>query len=320
MKYTPARGTALFFGCFSLVNGTATLWNRAFDATELWLDLRMLPAWVHFPFTMALGLALVTWAWRPACGRGRGHGTDALLLAAIGVAVCNAAWFVQGAAAGAFVPAVPIPFSLIVAGALSLVFLARADSKRHGYRFTGSASLAVAAWLLALPMLQMILFGKTNYTRRADAAVVFGAAVYRSGRPSHALYDRTRTGILLYRSGVVGRLVFSGGPGPGPVHETEAMRRLAVAEGVPAEHILTDAQGHSTRESVRNTVALFDKQKIRSVLAVSHFYHLPRIKLAYARAGQEVYTVPAIEVYPLHNLPWYMLREVVALWVYYLRP
>jgi uncharacterized SAM-binding protein YcdF (DUF218 family) len=56
------------------------------------------------------------------------------------------------------------------------------------------------------------------------------------------------------------------------------------------------------------------------VLVVSHFYHLPRLKLAYQRAGIEVYTVPARESYLLRQMPYNMAREVAALWVYYARP
>ena len=53
---------------------------------------------------------------------------------------------------------------------------------------------------------------------------------------------------------------------------------------------------------------------------VSHFYHLPRVKLTYARAGREVYTVPAAERYALAKMPLLVAREVVALWAYYARP
>jgi hypothetical protein len=38
------------------------------------------------------------------------------------------------------------------------------------------------------------------------------------------------------------------------------------------------------------------------------------------RTGIEVYTVPARETYVLTAMPLYIAREVVALWVYYLRP
>ena len=56
------------------------------------------------------------------------------------------------------------------------------------------------------------------------------------------------------------------------------------------------------------------------MLVVSHFYHFPRIKLAYQRDGWEVYTVPARESYLLRQTPYNMAREVAALWVYYCRP
>ncbi len=45
----------------------------------------------------------------------------------------------------------------------------------------------------------------------------------------------------------------------------------------------------------------------------------PRIKLAFQRAGVEVYTVPARESYILRQLPFNMVREVAALWVCYVK-
>ena len=51
---------------------------------------------------------------------------------------------------------------------------------------------------------------------------------------------------------------------------------------------------------------------------VSHFYHLPRIRLAYRRAGREVWTVPAMPTRFYTGLPLSVLREVPAFWFYYL--
>jgi hypothetical protein len=39
----------------------------------------------------------------------------------------------------------------------------------------------------------------------------------------------------------------------------------------------------------------------------------------YQRRGLEVFTVPAEERYTLTKMPILMAREVVAMWVYYLR-
>jgi len=58
----------------------------------------------------------------------------------------------------------------------------------------------------------------------------------------------------------------------------------------------------------------------KRVLAVSHAYHLPRVKMAYRRAGWDVYTVPAEESRPLTQTPYLVAREVAAVWAYYLRP
>jgi len=42
--------------------------------------------------------------------------------------------------------------------------------------------------------------------------------------------------------------------------------------------------------------------------------------MAFARAGIDVYTVPAEQTRILRALPYYMAREVAALWAYYFRP
>jgi uncharacterized SAM-binding protein YcdF (DUF218 family) len=98
------------------------------------------------------------------------------------------------------------------------------------------------------------------------------------------------------------------------------MKALALRMGVPEQDILTDAKGVNTRATVQNTEKIFSVLHASRVLVVSHFYHLPRIKMSYQRTGWDVYTVPARESYTLRLMPYFMAREVAALWVYYLRP
>jgi len=84
------------------------------------------------------------------------------------------------------------------------------------------------------------------------------------------------------------------------------------------EAIKLDPYGVNTESTVRNTMSLASGKPWR-ILAVSHFYHLPRIKLAYQRAGLEVCTVPARQKYFLSQIPYSMAREVAAFWVYYVK-
>ena len=186
----------------------------------------------------------------------------------------------------------------------------------------GMLQLAIVAAAVLFPLGQMYFFGSTDYRRPADVIVVFGCLVRSDGVPSMALADRVRTGVELYQAGFADRLYFSGGPGEGTAHESEAMQQLAMQLGVPASAIDVDLEGLSTQATVRNMVARdWGKGSGQPrVLAVSHFYHLPRIKLSFRRAGWEVFTVPATESRELYGLPRYLFREVLALWWYYLNP
>ena len=64
--------------------------------------------------------------------------------------------------------------------------------------------------------------------------------------------------------------------------------------------------------------AALEERQLEKCLAVSDFYHLPRIKLCFRRQGIEVLTVPAQETVPPPAAQ--LGREVLALWLYYFLP
>lgn len=319
------RGVALFLGAFSLLNVVGGLSCPGFDANLWWIDLRLLGPWLSRAVLTTSSFLLIAWAAKPWCSGWRRSATSVAIAALLGTVAANALVFHVLAARGAITAGCPVSFSLLVAGALVVVIAGvRARPLPVPGRLkalaVGGAGLGVLAGLVGFPLAQMYCFGLTDYRREADAVVVFGARVYADGRPSLAVADRVRTACALHRQGLASTVIVSGGPGDGEIHETRAMRQLAIGLGVPADDILTDDRGLNTEATVRNTCCLLDAHGIRKVLVVSHFYHLPRIKLSYQRQGREVYTVPAEETRTLARLPHYMLREVAALWVYYLRP
>lgn len=268
------RAVAVCVGAFALCGDN--LW---------WIDVRPLPGWILI--LPAIGLLLWT--------------SRVCALALIGVLLWNSARFYSLNVDAA----VPVPFTLVMAGALVLVIRGPRLA-----RFT--MPVAVVALAIAFPIAQVFFFGKTSYAREADVIAVFGARCYADGKPSDTLKDRVRTACRLYREGYAPRLFFSGGPGGGAVHETEAMTRLAVSLGVPRAAITVDEDGLNTHATVAHTPP-------GRVLAVSHFYHLPRIKLAYRAAGRTAYTVPAEEAYFISQTPYLVAREVPAFWLYYVR-
>jgi vancomycin permeability regulator SanA len=325
---TVGRPLALFLGLFTLLNIVGSWWSPGFDANGWWIDVGFLPYKIGHGILVYSALALVvvgvhcprSWLVR--------LWVKTAVAALTLVTLANTAMFYWLWWRGRFVPGVKVPLSLILM--VVLAFIAGTAWKPEPIaRWSGRIVYGVTflAALAAFPIAQMYFFGQTDYERDADAIVVFGAKANADGTPSQALYDRTHTGVLLFKKYKEPMLVFSGGPGTGAMSEPQVMRKVAMEEGVPAGVIILDEKGLNTDATVDHTVALFKSSKaprIRTVLAVSHDYHLPRVKLTYERAlagtGITVYTVPAKESWPLTAKPYFMAREVAAFWVYYLRP
>jgi vancomycin permeability regulator SanA len=318
------RGVALFLGTFCLLNLVIRFRGADLDGNLLWIDLRFLPRIVAQPFLLLAAMLLVGFALRPAGSASRRRLTLATLALLALSAVEDTLRFYGLFAHGNIHPAIPIAFSTFVLTALATLGAAVWRRVASSPEPRGVLRLQIAGVFigcaLVFPVLQMFCFGKTDYRRLADAAVVLGARAYADGRPSDALSDRVRTACGLYKDGLVHKLIFSGGPGDGAISESQAMKRMALKLGVKPEDIVLDELGVNTRATVRNTESLFHELHVSRVLVVSHFYHLPRVKLAYHQAGTEVYTVPAREGYLLRQLPYNMAREIAAFWTYYLRP
>jgi uncharacterized SAM-binding protein YcdF (DUF218 family) len=302
-----ARGFALFFGVFTLMNlagGAGTnIW---------WLDLWVLAEPAATALLIALALVMLGFAAAPRAGQLRRAVAIALLSFAALMALVNAGSFYGALARGDIRSHFPLPLSLVMAAVLITLALAHVRKRGNAPR---AFAITVVLTALLFPLAQISFFGLTDYRRPADLIVVLGAHAYADGRPSSALEDRIRTGCELYREGLAPRILFSGGPGDGAIDEPEAMRRYAIRHGVPDSAILRDPHGVNTEATVRNTLALANGPRI---LVVSHFYHLPRIKMAFQRHGVDIYTVPA-RTSRIGGMPYNLARETAAFWAYYLR-
>ncbi len=155
--------------------------------------------------------------------------------------------------------------------------------------------LAAAALLLIYPAYlarQVWSVAQRDEARPAAVIVIFGAAEYR-GRPSPVLKGRLDHGLELYRRGLAGKIITTGGPGGDP-HFTEAGvgRNYLVAGGVPPENILMEEESASTAEAVVAVAEMMLRNDLRSCLVVSDGYHLFRIKRQLESKGIEAYGSP----------------------------
>jgi uncharacterized SAM-binding protein YcdF (DUF218 family) len=310
-----AAGAAV--GAFILLNLAGELLRPPFDTTGAWISLPD-PPWLRHLLAALLAAVLVAHALRaerpPVLRRAGALLSGAVVL----VALADAAGFYAALFRGRIHTPAVVPASLLVAAFFALVaadLLRPAPSAPPGRPRTLVRAFAFGAVLVALPLIRMVTFGPTRYERRADCAVVFGARVWNDGTPSNALADRVDESIRLYQQGRVRKLVMSGGVEPeNGLSEAEVMRARAEAAGVPRRDILLDEEGKDTASTVRNVARLIDREGLGSALVVSHYYHEPRAKMLFDRAGVRAFTVPATMTRRLYREPYFIVREVAAFW------
>lgn len=142
-------------------------------------------------------------------------------------------------------------------------------------------------------------------------AIVFGAGVWDDGTPTPMLADRVRTGVALYHAGKVERLLMSGDNRVPEYNEVDAMRRLAIEQGVPAELIAVDRLGLNTHATCDRARREFG---IDRAILVTQDYHLPRAVYTGRRLGIEAIGVGVRDwgVYRYRSMTEYSVREALA--------
>ena len=154
-------------------------------------------------------------------------------------------------------------------------------------------ALGVVCGLLAVgvPNLIVWLSGRTPVTSdaadvpHAQAALVLGAQVKPDGTPSDMLEDRIAAAAELYKAGRVNKLLLSGDHSRLDYDEVGTMRRLLLAQGIPAQDIFTDHAGFDTWDSAQRAKRVFD---VSSAVVVTQRFHMARALYDARRAGLKV--------------------------------
>ena len=174
----------------------------------------------------------------------------------------------------------------------------------------GSSLLAIMGFVVVT--LQSGSIGDPIPSDAAPAILVLGCAVESDGTPSEALTDRMSTGDKLFLDGHGKLLILSGGPGAGNVTESAAMKKLALAAGVPETKLLLDSAGINAAGSIQYAAALPELKEDRRIIVVSHWYQLARIRMLGRQAGLQVIAVPAEQQHALFNQNRLYAEEVTV--------
>jgi vancomycin permeability regulator SanA len=152
----------------------------------------------------------------------------------------------------------------------------------------------------------------------ADVAIVLGNTVERDGRPSARLRARLDKTVELYRGGLFGHVIVSGGVGAEGFNEAEVMMAYLISQGVPEGSIIADGEGLTTSQTARNAARLMKEHGWQSALVISQYFHISRTRLAVESYGvRPVYSAHA-EYFELRDV-YSIAREVIGYGAYLAR-
>jgi uncharacterized SAM-binding protein YcdF (DUF218 family) len=129
-------------------------------------------------------------------------------------------------------------------------------------------------------------------TRKADVAIVLGAAAY-GDKPSPVFEQRIAHAVGLYKSGTVKKLILTGGFGDGAnLSESQVAHRYAISQGVPGRDLLIEKTSRTTLENLRHAREIMNRNNLREALLVSDPLHMERASWMMSDLGVTAWRSP----------------------------
>ena len=126
-----------------------------------------------------------------------------------------------------------------------------------------------------------------------DAIIVLGTPALPDGTPSPEQRERTLEGIREFKVGIAPHLIFTGGPAHNQFVEAHTMATLALAQGVPSDAIVEEAQAQNTVQNIFYSQRIMAARGWTSAEVISSPSHLPRTALILKHFSMQWSTHPA---------------------------
>jgi uncharacterized SAM-binding protein YcdF (DUF218 family) len=185
-------------------------------------------------------------------------------------------------------------------------------SRRFGWGtrvIAGSAAIALA--VLAAGALARRLAKTSNTSRdRFDAIVVLGYPATSDGDPSPRELANVNEAVREYERGAAPHLIFTGAAVANQFVEAETMARAAVAQGIPADAVLTEIRARNTAENACFSVRMMKARGWNSAEVIANPAHLPRAAMIFSRMPVEWRMHAAPRMQPA-SAPW---EAIEGLW------
>ena len=141
-------------------------------------------------------------------------------------------------------------------------------------------ALQAATVTAAVMLANFYAIPQSNTTQtHFDAILVLGTPTLDDGTPSPEQRERTEEAVREFKAGVAPVLIMTGGAAHNHFVEAEAMKRLALTEGVPAEDVFVEGQAQDTIQNLYYSDRILEAHHWHTVEVVSSPSHLPRAAL-----------------------------------------
>jgi SanA protein len=126
------------------------------------------------------------------------------------------------------------------------------------------------------------LYEQVSLVPPREVAIVLGASVHRSGKPSPVVEARLAAALALVRGKQARKILVSGDHRPDEYDEVQAMKRWLVRAGVSPDLVMVDRAGLRTFDSMERAARVFS---VKSAVVCTQSFHLPRAVFLARRAG-----------------------------------
>ncbi len=193
----------------------------------------------------------------------------------------------------------PLLFLLFLLLALLLMLPHRRQFKLpflllfSGWIFLLLGSNTLFFQFIAYPLKQLTPISVTK--KHTDAIVVASAGVHESGAPTQGSALRAYTAARLYLEKQAPTIIVTGGvthPYQPPV-SIKGMAIILQGMGVPQKDIIIEDRSTDTYQNGIESVKILNQRNMKTILLVSHDYHLFRLVSVFEKLGIESYPYAA---------------------------
>jgi vancomycin permeability regulator SanA len=143
----------------------------------------------------------------------------------------------------------------------------------------------VAFLVFVMTAAVMVYDGQRNSAGHADLAIVPGHGEMETGEAWSNVQPRLDLAIQLYQDNKISMILVSGAEKTADYYEAGSMVQYLEGKGIPSKAIMGDEGSGDTREMVGRWLARIKEGNFTSVMIVTNYYQITRLKLAFWKQG-----------------------------------